>query len=161
MNQQLRGAIFMLLVGTAIVGGGGYVLYTDYQETNQAEPVDAEVLSTDWYSGSAPGEQSESHSVTVEYVYEYDGQEYESDVVFSGGENSVSSRNAAKETAAEYSAGDQVTAYALPSDPEQAYLIERGPSMWEYGILGFGAFLVFGSVLNLVKQIRGTAPDLG
>lgn len=160
MNQQLRGAVFMLLVGTAIVGGGGYLLYAEHQETIRAEPVDAEVVSTDWYSGSAPGEQSESHSVTIEYVYEYEGQEYESDVVYSGGSNSVDSEQAARETAAEYSAGDRVTAYVLPSDPAQAYLIERGPSLWEYGILAVGGFLLFVGLLNLGKQIRGTAPDV-
>jgi len=156
MNQQLRGAIFVLLFGTAILAGGGYFLYTEHEETTRAEPVDAEVLSTDWYSDPGSGEDPDVHTVTVEYAYTYDGQAYESDVVFSGGSNSVNSRQAARETAESYAAGDRVTAYVLPSDPGRAYLIERGPSLWEYGILGFGAFLVFAGVRNLVRCIRGT-----
>jgi len=159
---NLATALILLLLGAGLLGGGVYSDYPKYEQRTQSVAVDATVQSSEFtsYDGGADPEDQDSHSVTIVYTYTYDGQAYESDSVFPGGLNSVSSGSKAEEIAGNYAAGDQITAYVLPSNPEQSYLLEKGHNYWNYLFYVIGALMIFAGLRHTVRTIRGNTPDV-
>jgi len=159
---NLATALILLFIGVGIIGGGVYSDYPKYEQRTQSIAVDAEVQSSEFssYNGGPSAEDQESHSVSIVYTYRYDGQAYESDSVFPGGVNSVSSGIRAEEIAEKYAAGDQITAYVLPSEPEQSYLLEKGHNYWNYLFYIVGALMTFAGLRHIVRTVRGNTPDV-
>ncbi len=160
--RNLATALIFLLFGLGVLGGVVYSEYPKYEQRTQSVAVDAEVQSSEFssYAGGPDSADQESHSVTVVYTYTYEGQKYESDSVFPGGTNAVSSGSRAEEVAGNYAAGDRITAYVLPSEPEQSYLLEKGHNYWNYLFVLVGALMAFAGLRHMVRTIRGNTLDV-
>lgn len=160
MNQRLRGGLVFLLLGIAAAAGGGYMAYPHVEDTSNAVTVDAEILGTDTYTIRPAGESDRQYYANVTYRYTYDGTEYTSDTLFPGNRDEQVSRSRAEEIANDYTAGDQVTAYVVPDDPERSYLIESSMPWWYYLIPGVGVLMALAGLLNVVQGIRGVGPQI-
>lgn len=157
VNRRLKGGLVFLVLGVGAMAIGGYWAYPHVSDTTFSEPVEAEIVSANWDSVST-SEGGQRHYVNITYRYTVDGDQYTDDTAFPDERNEVTSSARAEEIATNYSAGQRVTAFVVPSDPDRAYLIEAAMPWWYYGVPGFGALISGMGLLNLVQGIRGVDP---
>lgn len=83
----------------------------------------------------------------VKYRYTYEGKTYTSTSLNPGTDKNRYTDRARAEDVADYSKGDTVTAYVLPSNPGTAYLTEhpgRGSGGFTIAVIVGGLFALFG-----------------
>jgi hypothetical protein len=153
MNQRLRGGVAFLVLGLLFFGGGAYSMYPQLYDVNNAEPVNAEVVSSAVDSDRPPGENDRRHYVRITYAFEYEGDVYTSTRVFPGDRGNETSQSTAESLQEEYSAGESVTAYVVDGDPERAFLVNSGPPYAHYLIPGFGAVVALVGALGLLQSV--------
>jgi hypothetical protein len=110
----------LVLVGSAAAGGGWFLDTSVSDRIENAEPVDATVVS----SGLDERESRYGDDVVVQvtYEYRYDGREYRSENVVGGAPDTMSVESGARAVIAEYDAGETVTAWVSPGVPNRAFL---------------------------------------
>jgi hypothetical protein len=148
-DSQSSNPAIALLIGVLIMAGGGYLYYDGMQATENAETIDATVVSTSVteQSGSTGtgADNDDGYSVFVRYQYSYEGETYTSTSMCPGAGSaclpSSDSRAEMEEFLEDYPEGETVTAYVSPSNPSNAYLIDKSPSLIYLGVSAFG--LVF------------------
>lgn len=145
--------ILGLILGLGFILGGGYLLYDGVEAVATADEVEATVIDSTVAGGSSPGEATERvYSVEITYEYTYEGETYRNDDVFPEGSadaNEFSNRGTAETLVEQYPAGETVTAYVDPDDPDDAHLEN------EVRLQSVGIFL--GLVLMGVVVLGGTA----
>lgn len=161
MNQRLKGGIVFLFLGLLIFGGGAYSMYPQFYDVNNAEPVDAEIVSSEVDTNRPPGESDRKHYIEIKYTFQYEGESHASWQVYPGGRSNQTSWSNANSLQSEYSAGDSVTAHVVDGDPEQAFLVKSSPPLTHYLIPGVGAVMMLLGALNVVQGIRGVGPLAG
>lgn len=153
--------VFMVLV---LIGGGAYLYVSNQQATENAEAVDATVVSSEVYDadpGDAPNDrENDEYRASVEYRYTYAGGTYTSENLCPGaGSGCAPTGNTpdeAEQFVSNYPEGETVTAYVQPDDPSQAYLVDSGGSPLLYlGMVGAG--LVVGGLLIRKHLLGGDA----
>lgn len=152
-DSQSSNPAIALLIGVLIMAGGGYLYYDGMQATDNAETIDATVVSTSVteQSGSTGtgADSDDGYSVFVRYRYSYEGETYTSTSMCPGAGSacvpSSDSRAEMEEFLEDYPEGETVTAYVSPSNPSNAYLIDKSPSLIYLGVSAFGlVFVLFG-----------------
>ncbi|MFB6140005.1 MAG: DUF3592 domain-containing protein [Halosimplex sp.] len=128
--MSLRWAIFATIIGLIFVGGGVHLYVVANEEINAAKQTTATVLS----SGTEPARGMDEY-VDVTYRYTVDGQTYESDNVYPGGQPS---KDNADKIVSQYPPGATVTAHYNPDDPSQAFLIKDRHIMFSLMLVGMG-----------------------
>ena len=148
-------ALCLALFGVPFATGGAEMLPEALSTLKLAREELVSVPGKVLYSGVArqsvhhKGHHSTVYSVCVGYEYVFQGKKYESDS-FNGpaGDFSTSDRRAVRQRAADYSPGNSVEVWVLPSNPRYSALRPVGPTMG-YGILG-------GSVLFLLVGLAAS-----
>lgn len=158
MNRRLKGGLVFLVLGAAFFAAGAYPAYQYHQTVSSAEPVTAEVVSSDYdrMTGSSSGDQE--YYVNVTYTFAYEGETYTSDREFSSERNGNLRRARAERISENHAPGDEVTAHVIPGNPEKSFLIKEERPYWHYLIPGFGALLAILGAINLVQGVRGVGP---
>lgn len=144
---KLTNVAMALLLGVGFVAAGGYLYHTEQQATENAEAVEATVVSSDVIHErerrqDGRGER-DSYRPEIEYRYSFDGETYTTDNVCpgvgSGCGPSEEDLNDVEAFVEEYPADATVTAYVPPDAPSNAYLVEGGSSNVLYlGLAGAG-----------------------
>jgi hypothetical protein len=150
--------VVAVVIGLAFAGAGWLYIVPYQADTNNAEGVDAVVVSSDVIQGTnAEGQATYAPSVTYRYTYE--GVEYTSSLVFPGDVNPVSDQSRAREIAERYPTGEEVTAYVNTEDPESAFLIDRSAPLWFWAAPIIGLLSILYGVNSIVLGIRGVEPS--
>jgi len=148
-----RGALVLLVVGLAAAGFGGYDYLQQSEAVDDAVTVDAEVIETGVETVSGGRRGGVEYRPTVQFTY--DGESYTSTNVFP----SVASPNYDTESAARDAldgaqAGDTVTAYVDPADPDGAFLLNQ-TSFAPLLFVLIGALFVVGGGRTVVQNTCG------
>lgn len=156
-SQYVVVGVVALVIGLAFAGASWNYILPYRQDTQNAQAVDAEVVS----SAVTEGYNSENQRVYgphVVYRYTYDGTEYTSDSVFPGDADAVSEESRARDIVEQYAAGDEVTAYVNRDDPERAFLIDQSAPLWFWlGPVVSGLLVLYGGY-STVLGLRGVDP---
>ncbi len=156
-------AVFMLVAGAvlAVNAYGDYQAQKDIVE-NSVE-VDAAVVDNDiraHSSGSpdnietADDDDETEWRLSIEFSYEYQGQQYTSDNFDLTGDTSrdYDSRSEAERAYSSYVGDDgETTAYVNPDEPGEAYL-ESGVPTVTYLTLIFAVFLIIAAPITVAYQ---------
>ena len=139
----LQGSVFILVVGVAIAGYGGYEYQQQAQTLSDTTTIEATI--TDAGVETIPQRRGRTdYEPTVTFEYQYDGTTYTgNDIRPSSIATDYDTRSAAEDALSEYEVGETVTAYVNPASPGQAFLEDR-PSK------GPMKFVVVGGVTALV-----------
>lgn len=154
MHQRLKGGLIALVLGVGFLAAGVYWAAPHVVDTMNSEPVEADIVSSDWTRYETT-DGATGYTLDITYRYSYDGRQYESDTVFPGDRNRVSSLVRAGEVIRNHSAGDRTTAYVVSGDGSNSYLVESSMPWWYYLAPGFGLLLVVTGVVNAVQGLRG------
>jgi hypothetical protein len=149
--ESLRGALFMLVLGLAITGYGGY----DYVQQSEAVRDSVEVTATVEAVGveTVSVRRGVDHEPTVRFTYEYEGSTYESTSVFPASISpTYDTESAAREVVAEYEEGATATAYVAPDQPGDAFLKNRTTNTPLFAA-GFGILFVLGGGWFSLKNL--------
>lgn len=155
-KKGIGGLVIVLVVGLIAGGfGGGNALahngaVQENEETTgivQSTEVDMKIVE------DSDGGSDKKYRPVITYTYEVDGRTYEHDNVFPGSFTRWRGAKAwAREIAAEYENGDEVTVQYNPRDNSHAYVRNDGlPGEW---ILGAG-YAVFASIYGAVLIWQG------
>lgn len=136
-----------LVVPTLFAIIGLYLAYTGAERivaqrraVANFEPVEATVQSSDMSIRGREG-PSQTYKPEIAYEYEYEGETYRSKTVYPGGNYDSRDEVGVRRLVDRHNAGDLVTAYVDPEDPETAYLVE-GELRTAKLFVGAGALLV-------------------
>lgn len=148
-DSRMAHPVVPILIGVVVLLGGGYLYYSGMQASANAESVDATVVSSSVVESDDVGSNSQDrdeYTVSVEYRYTYDGTDYTSESLCPGTGSackpSSDFRTNMEGFLADYPEGETVTAYVQPDSPDDAHLIQSGPSLVYLGVAGFGLLLV-------------------
>lgn len=142
-----RATVVLLLIGSALVGYGGYDYAQQSAAVDDAVAVEATVIETDI---ERTGGRGASYDARVEYTYRYDGTEYASDELFPGSISpTYDSRADAESVIDPYEVNETVTAYVDPASPGEAFL-ERQTTTGPFLFVGLGCLVVLLTVLDAV-----------
>lgn len=148
-NTSVGSIVLMLVVGLAMVGGGGYMWYEQNQRIDSYESTEGTVRSSDVYDDPDGG-----NYIDITYEYIVDGETYRSSNVQPGfGEVSVS-RSRAEEFVENHSEDEPITVYYDPENPSNAYLIGE-QSLVFIGMAGFGAVITVAALYVLATRFTG------
>jgi hypothetical protein len=105
-------------------------------------------------SRSSSSTSGVNHEPRVRFTYEYDGETYEGTRLFPATTApEYDTESAARDAVREYEAGDTVTAYVVPEDPDGAFLrAQRSNAPLTLAGIG-GVLSLLGGVLT-VKRYR-------
>lgn len=121
--ETLGGAVAFLLVGLAITGYGAYDYTQQSDALDAAVEVDATVTEVDVESQSTSSTSGVDYEPRVRFTYTYDGETYEGTRLFPASTTpEYDTESAARDAVSEYDAGESVTAYVVPDDPDGAFL---------------------------------------
>jgi|GEM_PF-2128114 len=149
--------VVLVLVGSA-AAGGGYLLDTSVSDRiENAQPVDATVVSSGL--DEREGRYRDDVVMQVTYEYRYDGREYRSENVVGGAPDTMNVESEARAVIAEYDAGETVTAWVPPATPDRAFLEPATDPHSKIGRAGIlvGAALVGAALLRGLLDRRETA----
>jgi len=157
LNLSRSDAALFVLVGLLFAGAGGYLLYSEYQASADANQVEATVLSSEVTANARGGSEVGSDFFPrVEYRYTYGGRTYISTNVCpgagSGCAGTGTTRSAAQRVVDRYPNGSTTTAYVDPDDPSQAFLVAPGVSPRYLVPLGAGLFVLLVGVYGYVER---------
>jgi len=157
LNLSRSDAVLFVLVGLLFASAGGYLLYSEYQASADANQVEATVLSSAVTSNARGGSEVGSDFFPrIEYRYTYDGRTYTSTNICPGagsGCTGSTTRESAQRVVDRYPEGSTTTAYVDPADPSRAFLVAPGVTLWYLVPVGMG-------LLSLLVGIAGFArPD--
>ncbi len=142
-----------MLIALSFIALGGYMFFGYYQQTANAQPVDATVTSAEVVQ-SYDADQNVVYRPSITYEYTYNGETYTGDSVYID-DNQVSSQSRANEIVGEYETGSNVTAYLPPDNPDNAYLIKAGIP-WRYFIFpAIGLFVLLLSIGKVRTAVQG------
>jgi len=156
-NARWKQMAVLVLVGSAAAGGGWLLDSSVSARVENAEPVDATVVS----SGLDERESGHSDDVVLQvtYEYRYGGREYRSENVVGGAADTTNVESEARAVIAEYDAGETVTAWVPPAAPNRAFLepaSDPHSKIGRAGILG-GVALVGAGLLRGLFDRNGAA----
>ena len=156
-----RQVAVLVLVGTAAAGGGWVLDASVRDRVENAEPVDATVVS----SGLDERESGYSDDVVLQvtYEYRYDGREYRSENVIGGAADTMNLETEARAVIAEYDAGETVTAWVPSAAPNQAFLepaSDPHSTVGRAGVLGGVALVGAGLLRGLFDRTGATAGEV-
>jgi hypothetical protein len=147
----------LVLVGSAAAGGGWFLDTSVSDRIENAEPVDATVVSSGL--DEREGRYRDAVVMQVTYEYRYDGREYRSENVVGGAPDTMNLEADAEAVIAEYDAGETVTAWVPPGAPNRAFLepaADPHSKLGRAGMLG-GAALVGAALLRTLLDGNGAA----
>lgn len=151
------GLLVMVVAGLVCAGFGGWLLHDQTQQLETFEPVDAELRTAevDHWEEYNDGRYIDTYAPEVSYSYVVDGQRYTSENFRPGtGRETFRDRAEAAALLDGYEAGQQVTAYVDPQNPEQAFLsTETGDA--PYYFIGFGGLFAFAAGVGLLRDVSG------
>lgn len=111
----------MLVAGLATTGYGVYEYQAQNSALEDAEEVNATIISKGVESQSA--RRGVDYRPTVEFSYSYEQQEYTGEKVFPGTSvKDFNTEDTARQQIANYTEGETTTAYVNPENPENAFL---------------------------------------
>lgn len=153
MNRYGVVGALMLVVGVALFGGGAYVALQ--QEAGLAE---IETANGTVASASLEPAGSDRFYPNVTYTYAVGGENYTSNRIFPDDERRPSPRGDAAEVVGRYRAGQTVTVYYPPDEPDRSSL--RAPrSPTPIFAVGFGfVIFMFGLLFSVAGRQDGTDP---
>lgn len=128
------------VVGVYLAYAGGERVVTQKRAVRRFVAVDAMVKSSKVGTRGPEGKDRLYYPV-IRYTYSYDGEEYESETVFPGGNYDTSDRERVKGVLDSYPINESATAYVDPEDPERSYLTEGDLTTAYFFLLG-GVVLV-------------------
>lgn len=154
-----------MLFLTAVGFGVMTVAWVDHAAANDAianaEPTTVTVVESEVNEHIDRDDNSREYSVTIVYEYAVDGETYESSNVYPGiSDRRYSSRSRAQGLVDRYEAGETVTGYVDPDDPDRSYLRERSEFDRLRNDVGNAIALVLGGLLfvgGTVGSIRSAA----
>lgn len=161
----LAQAVVILLIGTALVGGGWSFHQDAQQATENAIEVDGRVVSsvvTEVRVEDEDGSHIE-YAPEIEYRYTYEGTTYTSTSICPGTAEGCEASNAksredVEEFLSRYPEGETVTVYVLPDEPARAFLVETDSGSIAYYILmGIGAIAVLGGLGAVAGSLKKLA----
>lgn len=153
--DSLRRALLLLVVGLAATSFGAYDYIQQSDAVDDAVEVDAEVVAVGVDAAAGGSSAGTDYRPTAEFTYEYDGETYTSTSVFpSATSPNYDTESAAREVLAGYDAGDTVTAYVDPADPDGAFLLDR-TSNAPLLFAGIGAAFVAVGGVSTLRRLRG------
>jgi hypothetical protein len=121
--KTLGGALAFLFVGLAITGYGVHDYTQQTDALDDAVEVDATVTEVGVESQSTSSTSGVDYEPRVRFTYEYDGETYEGTRLFPATTApEYDTESAARDAVREYEAGENVTAYVVPADPDGAFL---------------------------------------
>lgn len=129
-----------VLVGLYVAYAGTDRILTQRRAVRTYEPVDATVRSSSVGTRGKEG-SSELFYPEIQYRYHYDGEEFASSTVYPGGNYDSQDRARIQQLVNGFEAGDSVTAYVDPADPESSYLV-AGALTTAWVFVGGGLALV-------------------
>jgi hypothetical protein len=142
-----------ILMALGFIAGSGYAFFDYYQQTSNAQSVDATVLSSEVVQ-TYDADQNRVYRPSITYEYTFNGETHTSESIYTD-DNVISSRSRANEIVSEYSPGSEVTAYVSPDHPDTAYLIQEGIP-WRYFIFPvIGLFVLPLAASKTWKSLRG------
>ncbi|MFC7229082.1 DUF3592 domain-containing protein [Salinirubellus salinus] len=152
--KTLAGAVGFLLVGLAITGYGVYDYTQQSDAIDDAVEVDATVTEVGIESQSSSSTRGVNYEPQVRFTYQYDGETYEGTRLFPATTApEYETESAARDAVREYEAGENVTAYVVPDDPDGAFLrAQRSDTPLTLAGIG-GVLSLLGGVLT-VKRYR-------
>lgn len=101
-------------------------------------------------------ETETKYEPAVTYTYTYEGQNYTTDSVYSGGDKRFDDRSGARDVIDRYQSGETITVQVNSEEPDRAFLIERDASQTQFifmGVGGFFALLGVGITLNSLRRL--------
>lgn len=146
-----------LAIGLGMVVGTGAATYV--AQVTVAEPVEAEVVSTDVTTVACSVDETCRHDYlpVVTYRFTDGGEVHESDQVYPAGDH-AGSESRARAVADRYAPGDRVTAHVVPGRPGTAYLLTRGPPLAGTVFAVFGALLALAGANGIRQGLLGIDP---
>lgn len=156
--MNYRQFVLGLLVGLALTGVGGFMIYEHYQATMESTPVEGVVVESSvvYYN---TGEGSSGWSPDIEYRYTYKGTTYTSSKLCPGEHNSgcygPSTEKVAQSVVDRYPEGSTATVHVDPDDPSNVYLLEEDLPLSYLIPVGFGLFVIVVTAVRFVKQLSG------
>ena len=150
--ETLRGAVLLLLVGLLVTGYGAYDYAQQSDALTNAVEAEAELTETGVEANSGGRRSGVSYRPTVRFTYEYDGTTYTSTNVYPATIAPTYDRKAeARSVLDGYEAGDTVTIYVPPGDPDDAYL-KRQATNAPLLAIGVGLFFVLAGGIFTVRR---------
>jgi hypothetical protein len=156
-TNYLTVGVVAVVIGLVFAGVGWTYIVPYREDTSNAEPVDAVVVSSGVVE-SANAEGQTVYAPNVTYRYTYEGTEYTSRSVFPGDVGPVSERSRAREIAERYPPGNDVTAHVNTENPDSAFLIDRSAPLWFWAGPGIGLLSILYGVHSIVLGVRGVEP---
>jgi hypothetical protein len=166
LTDGLKGigtGLVILVVGAAIAGGGWY-LYQDAQEaTENAVEVEATVVSAEVVQERVQDDTGShiAYEASIEYRYDYEGQTYTSSNLCPGMGSGCSAaqnkdtRSDARDVISKHTSGETATAFVLPSDPSESYLVDTDSASKSYYILiGIGGLVALFGLVGLGSGVK-------
>jgi type II secretory pathway pseudopilin PulG len=126
--------VVVLVVSLAGTLLSGYLLvYQPQQRIDAAQATNATVVSSNVDRIDRSNERDRFRP-NITYQYEFDGESYTNNNYFPGGNQGAEqfSQPVARDRADTFQPGRNVTAYVNPDNPNQSYLLERGPQQTDY-----------------------------
>lgn len=142
--------LIAVLVGVGFAVGGGYLWFSQTEDIDHYEPVDATVVSSEV---GYPSGQGGGQTAQITYEYTVDGRTYESSNVFPGpGEAPADDPQGLVE---DHPEGSTVTAYYDPANPSRAFLVQKRNVFFPVAMIGVGLLTLFVSGRAIVDRFTG------
>lgn len=140
-----------LLVGLGALGYGAYSYTAQSAALDSAETVDATIVSTS-IERLDERRGTDDYSPQATFNYTYGGEPYTSSNMYPGGvSHEFGTKEDARAQLEGYEPGSTVTAYVPSDSPGNAFLKHESSNKPLY-ITGFGAVLVLGTLVSIVRN---------
>jgi hypothetical protein len=151
------GQVIIAVVLVVSLGASGvtyYLLvYQPQQAIDAAEPTNGTVVSSNVERVERSNERDRFRP-NITYRYTVDGETYTNDNYISGANTELYSKPVAEDRADTFQPGRNVTIQANPENPQQSYLLEKGPQQTDYLTVGVFGVVALWSVYRLLASPR-------
>lgn len=163
-------ALVLAAVGLGLVYYGYEAGVAEEEALENAVEIEVEILETeiesrertttdddfddDSFDDQNRQEQETVYRPTVEFAYEFEGEEYRSSNIYPGGGTfqEYSDRSTAENELSPYSEGSVATGYVDPNDPGEAFLVREESGTPQMAMIVGGLFAVIGTVGFLIGR---------
>ena len=162
MPESRRKTGGILLAGFLICGAVtffvGKMLYIDWQDRLQAEPVPGTVLTRALKEVNDGPVGATRPQPVVTYRYTHAGTTYTNDDL-TPFPRRYESPSRVRELLSSYPPGKEVTVYVPPRRPKESFLVRKGPGVWMLAFFGTFLLITLACTKGLFDAIRGSQPS--
>ncbi len=147
----------LLLCGTVTVFVGK-MLYIDWQDRRQADPVPGTVLNRALEQVNDGPVGATRPQPVVTYRYTHAGTTYTNDDL-TPSPRRYESPSRVRELLGAYPPGKEVTVYVPPHRPKESFLVRKGPGVWMLAFFGTFLLVTLACTKGLFDAIRDAQPS--